>query len=119
MGELGAEECVAIEEARPLGGRLRGMGRDQRRSANANWFGASGDLSGHTVLVIDDIWAADSTLEAAEGAAMHAGATRTIKLVLGFTQDEVRVRSSGWYQVWCESGSIGAMALPSHRASRP
>ena len=90
---------MAIEEAPPPGGRLRELGHDQRRSDSANRSGASGDLSGQTVLVIDDIWAAGSTLEAAEGAAIQAGVTRTIKLVFGFTQDEVRVRSSGWYQV--------------------
>jgi phosphoribosylpyrophosphate synthetase len=99
MDELDAEECAGIEEVRPLAGRLRDMGHDQRRSANANRFGASGDLSGQTVLLIDDIWATGSTLEAAERAAMQAGATRTIKLVFGFTQDKVRVRASGWYQV--------------------
>lgn len=82
----GATDDVGLREVRATPTDYKRCPDWQKREMRKGRFEISSDLSGTTVLVMDDVLTTGSTIGAMKDAALEAGAERVIQLVFGVTQ---------------------------------
>jgi predicted amidophosphoribosyltransferase len=84
---LRASDQVDVRIANPVPNGYKYLSRAEKRALRAGRYVCHDDLSGRTVLVMDDVTTTGSTTGAMSDALVEAGAARVIELAWAVTQD--------------------------------